>query len=59
LPGDNVYDNSVFIPKNFKAGEYNVQLAIVDPLTHQPRVQLAIEGKDASGWYDLGKIRIE
>jgi uncharacterized protein DUF4832/glycosyl hydrolase family 42 (putative beta-galactosidase) len=59
LPGDNIYDNSVFIPKNFVAGAYDVQIAIVDPLTHKPRVQLAIEGKDEEGWYYLGKIEIQ
>jgi len=59
LPGDNIYDNSVFIPKTFTPGDYNIQIAIVDPATHKPRIKLAIEGKDAEGWYGLGKIRIE
>jgi hypothetical protein len=59
LPGDNLYDNSVFVPKNFTPGDYNVQIAIVDPLTGKPKIQLAIEGKDAEGWYNLGKIKIE
>ena len=59
LPGDNLYDNVVFIPKNFTPGNYNVQIGIVDPLTGKPKIQLAIEGKDAEGWYGLGKIKIE
>ncbi len=59
LPGDNLYDNSVFIPKNFSPGFYEVQIGIVDRLTGKPKIQLAIEGKDAEGWYDLGKIKIE
>jgi hypothetical protein len=59
LPGDNLYDNSVFVPKNFTPGDYNVQIAIVDPLTAKPKIQLAIEGKDAEGWYNLGNIKIE
>jgi hypothetical protein len=58
-PGDNVYDNSVFIPNSFTPGTYNVQVAIVDPLTGKPKIKLAIEGKDAEGWYDLGKIKVE
>ena len=58
-PGDNLYDNSVFIPKNFTPGYYNVQIGIVDPLSGKPKIQLAIEGKDAEGWYELGKIKIE
>jgi len=59
MPGDNVYDNSIFIPKNFKPGNYSVEIAIVDPASRKPKVQLAIKGKDAEGWYDLGKIKVE
>lgn len=59
LPGDNLYDNSIFIPKNFTPGDYDLQLAIVDPLTKKPKIQLAIEGKSNDGWYPLGKIKIE
>jgi hypothetical protein len=59
MPGDNLYDNSVFIPKDIAAGEYEVLIGIVDPQTRRPKVQLAIEGKDAQGWYKLGKISVE
>jgi hypothetical protein len=41
------------------AGSYKVQIGIVDPSTRKPKVQLAIEGKDEEGWYNLGKIEIE
>jgi hypothetical protein len=34
-------------------------ISLVDPLTGKPKIKLAIEGKDAEGWYPLGKIRIE
>jgi len=59
LPGDNLYDNSIFIPKNFTPGYYTVQIGIVDPLSGKPKIQLAIEGKDDDGCYGLGKIKIE
>jgi len=59
LPGDNLYNSSVFIPKNLAPGFYEVQIGIVDLLTRKPKIQLAIEGKDAEGWYNLGKIKIE
>ena len=59
LPGDNIYDNSILIPGNLKAGSYEVQIGIVDPLTHKPKVRLAIEGKDREGWYHLGKIEVQ
>ena len=59
LPGDNLYDDAVFIPLDIPFGEYNLQIGIVDPQTHKPKVKLAIEGKDAEGWYSLGKIEIQ
>ena len=59
LPGDNVYDDSIFIPKDLPTGDYDIQVGIVDRQTGKPRVQLAIEGKDGEGWYRLGKIRVE
>jgi len=59
MPGDNVYDNSIFIPKDFAPGDYSVEIAIVDRSSRKPKVQLAIKGKDAEGWYNLGKIKVE
>jgi hypothetical protein len=58
LPGDIVCDGAFFIPADLPMGIYDVQTAIVDRLLHEPRVNLAIEGKGADGWYQLGKIHI-
>lgn len=58
LPGDVVYDNSFFIPADFPDGFCEIQVAIVDKLKFEPRVNLAIEGKGVDGWYSLGKIEI-
>ena len=58
LPGDIVYDHAVFIPADFPLGACDVQIAIVDKMKHEPRVNLAIEGKGSDGWYQLGKIDI-
>jgi hypothetical protein len=58
LPGDNLYDNAVFIPGDLPAGEYDVQIAIVDRWKFEPRVNLAIEGRGDDGWYQLGQINI-
>lgn len=57
LPGDNLYDDKVFIPITANPGEYELDLAIVDKL-YQPRVRLAIEGRREDGWYRLGKLTI-
>jgi len=58
MPGDIVYDNSVFVPWDFPLGICDVQIAIVDKLKHDPRINLAIEGKMSDGWYELGKLKI-
>lgn len=58
LPGDNVYDNFVFVPMNMKPGAYNLEIGIVDPISHLPKIKLAIEGQDTEGWYRMGKIEI-
>ncbi len=57
LPGDNLYDGKVFVPINTPPGKYELALAIVDEY-HKPRVQLAIEGRRADGWYRLGTIQV-
>jgi hypothetical protein len=58
LPGDNLYDNAVFIPPDMERGEYDLQIGLVDPGTRTPKVRLAIAGVEKDGWYNLGKIRI-
>ncbi len=59
MPGDNLFDSAVFIPADLPAGEYRLQLGIVDPRTRRPRVKLAIEGRDCEGWYDLGAVTVK
>ena len=64
LPGDNLYNSGVFLPFDMPAGEYHIEIAILDKNTdaagwQKPRVKLAIAGMDAEGWYDLGKIIVE
>ncbi|HQG78669.1 MAG TPA: DUF4832 domain-containing protein [Bacteroidales bacterium] len=58
LPGDIVYDDCIFVPRDFPPGPCDVQVAIVDKLKHEPRVSLAIRGKQPDGWYQLGKVTI-
>ncbi|NOY37290.1 MAG: DUF4832 domain-containing protein [Chlorobi bacterium] len=58
LPGNNLYDNAVFIPLEMPAGFYTLQIGIIDPLTSKPEINLAIEGRDTEGWYTMGKIKI-
>lgn len=58
LPGDIIYDDAVFISLDFPAGVYDIQIALVDRLKHEPRVKLAITGMEKDGWYQLGKIKV-
>ncbi len=59
LPGDNLYDDAVFIPPDISSGDYDLQIGIIDPLTYDPSIKLAIEGMEQDGWYTMGKIKIE
>ena len=58
LPGDIIYDNTVYVPWDFPLGTCDVQVAIVDKIKHEPRINLAIEGRCGDGWYLLGKINV-
>lgn len=59
LPGDNLYDDGIFVDRETPAGEYDLQVGIVDRQSHQPKVNLAIEGRDTEGWYTIGKITVK
>src|SRR5450759_252941 len=59
FPGDNLYDDAIFVPQDMPAGIYQLQIGIVDRQSHEPKVNLAIEGKDTEGWYPVGKIEIK
>ena len=58
LPGDNLYDDAVFVPADMPAGDYDLSLAILDPNTGKPAVKLAIAGMGEDGWYSLGKLTV-
>lgn len=59
LPGDNLYDDAVFIPASMPHGEYEVAIALLDSHSGQPKVRLAIAGMEEDGWYSLGKIEVK
>jgi hypothetical protein len=58
LPGDALFDSAVFVPAGMPAGEYDIAVAMIDPQTRQPKLKLAIAGREADGWYTLGKIKV-
>jgi hypothetical protein len=59
LPGDNLYDNAVFLPLDMPEGDYDIEIAILDPRTRKPKVKLAIEGITPDGWYRIGEISVK
>ena len=58
LPGDAVVDQTVYVPVSLKSGDYQLRLALLDPRTRQPAIRLAIKGREADGWYNMGRINI-
>jgi hypothetical protein len=59
FPGDNLYDNSIYVPGDMPGGVYQLQIGIVDVQSHEPKVNLAIEGRNPEGWYSIGNIEIK
>jgi hypothetical protein len=58
LPGDVIYDSAVFLPVSVPEGQYDLEIAIVEPRTRQPHVRLAIEARKPDGWYRMGTITV-
>lgn len=54
-------NNTVYLtlPKSLAAGEYTVQVAILDPDTGKPGVNLAIQGRQQDGRYLLGNLLVK
>jgi len=59
LPGDAVYEGSVWAPEDLKPGPYRLRIALLEPRTGNPAVRLAMEGRQPDGWYDLGAIEVQ
>jgi hypothetical protein len=58
LPGDAVYDGSLYVPENMPEGIYDFRVAMLDRHANQPAIRLAIAGRDPDGWYSEGHIRV-
>jgi hypothetical protein len=59
LPGDIVNDEILYIPYDMPAGTYQLEIAIVSPVSYEPRVKLAIAGVNEDGWYPMGEILVK
>ncbi|MDP9338540.1 MAG: DUF4832 domain-containing protein, partial [Acidobacteriota bacterium] len=59
LPGDALFDGPIYVSEDLKPGKYSVRIAMLDPRTGKPFIQLAIEGRQPDGWYALGEITVQ
>lgn len=59
LPGRTTLTEVFNIPSGISAGTYNLGVAIIDPDTGEPGIDLAIAGKREDGRYLLGQVMIE
>lgn len=58
LPGRHELSVNMPVPKGTPAGRYHLALAMLDPFSKEPAVQLAIEGRDNQGWYPVSQVEI-
>ena len=58
LPGDIVHDETLFVPFDIPVGTYKLEIAIVSPVSYEPRIKLAISGATDDGWYPMGNILV-
>jgi hypothetical protein len=59
LPGDAVFDGTVYVSDDLPSGAYELRIAMLDPLTGKPAIRFAIDGRQGDGWYAMGSITVK
>jgi hypothetical protein len=59
LPGDSVYDGTLYTPETLADGAYDVRVAMLDPRTGKPAILFANEGRQEDGWYAMGSLTVK
>jgi len=59
LPGDAVFDGTVYVPEQLSAGTYEVLIGMLDPRTDRPTIRFANEGRQQDGWYAMGSLTVK
>jgi hypothetical protein len=54
----NPVEQTLALPRELAAGDYELAVAVVDPATGAPVLRLALEGRDADGWYPVSRLRV-
>jgi len=55
---DSMVWDRVGIPNDLPAGTYTLSIAVVEPGSVNPAVQLGIKGRAADGWYPLSSLKV-
>jgi hypothetical protein len=58
LPGRHHCSFMTFLPRSLPPGQYTLSVALVDPVTKLPAVNLAIAGRTADGWYPVSAVEV-
>lgn len=59
LPGQVKSTQSIQLPSNLPEGTYTLCVAILDPQTNEPGIELAIKGKREDHRYELGQVIVK
>ena len=58
LPGEIEFDPVVTVPASLPPGEYELELAMLDPYYKTPRIAWAVDGGTGDGWYSWSRITV-
>jgi len=58
MPGDTKTKLSLAIPRDAREGVHRLRLAILDPADMRPGVELAMEGRQPDGRYELAELEV-
>jgi hypothetical protein len=58
LPGSHTVNLDLQLPANLPPGDHQLSVGVVDPADQLPAVRLAVEGRDADGWYPLSTLTV-
>lgn len=59
LPGDAVFDGTLYVPETLPEDVYDLRVAMLDPRTGHPVIRFAIEGRQDDGWYSMASLTVK
>ena len=59
LPGDHSADTILPVPENLPSGQYTLGIALVDPSSEKPAIQLAIAAPQSNRLYRVGSTSLK